>query len=91
VSIPTRCRAPRFQDALGRPADYPSGGRPPGGCPPDWPSRGESNSRPRGSEPRALSTELRDKDLFVVRPGGVEPPTALQSGAYDGYTNQSSV
>jgi hypothetical protein len=22
---------------------------------------------------------------FLVRPGGVEPPTALQSGAHDGY------
>jgi hypothetical protein len=87
VSIPTRRRAPRFQDALGRRADYLSdtqvsvstviaseakqsanvwheiaaGARALAMTVGIWPSRGESNSRPRGSEPRALSTELRDK------------------------------
>jgi hypothetical protein len=56
------------------------------GCP------GATRTRdPRLRTAVLCSTELRDnKDQShraeaVVRPGGVEPPTALQSGAHDGY------
>ena len=36
----------------------------------------------RCSAPLSYGTEI---DRALVRPGGVEPPTALQSGAHDGY------
>src|SRR5262249_53887337 len=44
-----------------------------------WLSRRDLNAR--RFRRAALSAELRDK----VRPGGLEPPTALRSGAHDGY------
>ena len=56
------------------------------GCP------GATRTRdPRCRRAVLCSTELRDKNRspicnrVLVRPAGVEPPTALQSGAHDGY------
>src|SRR5262245_42422165 len=49
------------------------------GCP------GATRTRdPRPRKAALCSTELRDISP-EVRPGGFEPPTALQSGAHDGY------
>jgi hypothetical protein len=40
----------------------------------------------RCSAPLSYGTEIdQHGDRQLVRPGGVEPPTALQSGAHDGY------
>src|SRR5262249_36533380 len=50
-----------------------------------WPSRGESNTRPHGSEPCALSAELRDGRL--VSAAGFDPAS---SGARDRRSSRLS-